>query len=1064
MPIFRLLITSRRRLIGLLYLLFIVPLHTSAQSPDAAQEVSSAQTGAVQHLTARGVSHYQIKLVAGDFLHLQVAQLENEIAVQWYDLANRPVFRTDRPELIEGVEDVLFVAEQEGLYRFDVQSADDASRHQVRVLEVRPANAADRERVAARRTLERTLELFSRLARGDANVRDELRPSFGASLQNFARLKADAATPRSDLAEYAYSLGYLWFQRRDAAKAQEFLAQALAVQEALPQATPLETARICQLLGQAYDLQNAATDAKISYERALTLTQQQLGVRHRDTLVAENSLARFEANTLLNYQAAISRQEKVIQIANEILGPQHSDTAAYRKNLAQFYLLQGRYAEALNIAQQALAMEPDKRKKLPKLLILGQIYYALGNYQEAVRRLREGLDAGADFAEPAELVTFYNELGGVYEKLGDYAQAASFYDKAVAAITQPSEKIIARANRSNIRRLQAQSNPRTTTDEWQTIATDYQTLIDSLPPDNPMLADALGNRAKVFFAQGQYAAFNELLTQALAIYRRTLDANHNYLASALFLQGLTALHRSRPDAAQTAWQENLAIREQNLRRYLVIGSAQDKRAFLNSLRPETDTLIAADALTNTPGSRNLALEVILQRKVRDVDVLTAQLARLWDSDNPIDRQLIAQLQDAYRRLSNPSQSQKAQEVINDLERRLSAQDAGYQESARRLSVNDLQARLKPDEVYLDIVAYRPNNFATPFAAPLPERYRVYVARANEPVQALDLGERAAIDRQVRQWRNEMNQRQSGADPQSKLARRLYRRLVAPLSPMLKGARSLILVPDGDLQLLNFGALVDEQGRYLLERYALRTLNSGRELVRESGAAPQQQSVVFAPVNFRYAKVSPLPNTRREARTFQQMFPDAQVLWEDNATEANLKQMKAAPAILYLPTHAIFDPENTVPMPSSQTMEQTRRLVVDEAPAANAMLRSFFILADYGQKNRREDGQVTAQELASLNLRGSLVIFAACETGLGDASEAGAGVAGLRRAAFLAGARAQISTLWEISDRGTPQLLQGFLTALKRGRQPAAALRQSQLALIKNQVAPYYWAGFVALGQ
>src|SRR5262249_60056738 len=42
---------------------------------------------------------------------------------------------------------------------------------------------------------------------------------------------------------------------------------------------------------------------------------------------------------------------------------------------------------------------------------------------------------------------------------------------------------------------------------------------------------------------------------------------------------------------------------------------------------------------------------------------------------------------------------------------------------------------------------------------------------------------------------------------------------------------LLISPDGDLSLIPFEALVDEHGRYAIERYAITYLTSGRDLLR-----------------------------------------------------------------------------------------------------------------------------------------------------------------------------------------------------------------------------------------
>jgi hypothetical protein len=73
-------------------------------------------------------------------------------------------------------------------------------------------------------------------------------------------------------------------------------------------------------------------------------------------------------------------------------------------------------------------------------------------------------------------------------------------------------------------------------------------------------------------------------------------------------------------------------------------------------------------------------------------------------------------------------------------------------------------------------------------------------------------------------------------------------VLAPLEPHLGDARHLLLAPDGVLNLLPFDALVDEGGRYLIERRSLTFLTSGRDLLRPLArtAAPAPPVVVADP--------------------------------------------------------------------------------------------------------------------------------------------------------------------------------------------------------------------------
>jgi CHAT domain-containing protein len=90
----------------------------------------------------------------------------------------------------------------------------------------------------------------------------------------------------------------------------------------------------------------------------------------------------------------------------------------------------------------------------------------------------------------------------------------------------------------------------------------------------------------------------------------------------------------------------------------------------------------------------------------------------------------------------------------------------------------------------------------------------------------------------------------------------------------------------------------------------------------------------------------------------------------------------------------------------------------------------------------------------------LLVLSACETAKGD-NRATLGLAGI---AVRAGARSTLSTLWQVSDRSTAELMEQFYKELTNPDvTKAQALHQAQLALFKQYKAPYYWAPYVLVG-
>jgi CHAT domain-containing protein/Flp pilus assembly protein TadD len=209
-----------------------------------------------------------------------------------------------------------------------------------------------------------------------------------------------------------------------------------------------------------------------------------------------------------------------------------------------------------------------------------------------------------------------------------------------------------------------------------------------------------------------------------------------------------------------------------------------------------------------------------------------------------------------------------------------------------------------------------------------------------------------------------------------------------------------------------------------------------------------------------------------------------------ASEDALKRVRS-PRVLHLSTHGFFLPDPPKQPPGEGVGAFGARLQPADGAAAvglarlgvasgvSPLLRSGFVLAGANrlgeqlpqspQMDRVEDGWVTAEEAALLDLSGTeLVILSACGTGLGTVA-AGEGVYGLRRALRLAGAGTVVSTLFDVPDQESVGLMCNFYISLKSGQGKLEALRGAQLRLIKERrerggaAHPFFWAGFVLSG-
>jgi CHAT domain-containing protein len=374
------------------------------------------------------------------------------------------------------------------------------------------------------------------------------------------------------------------------------------------------------------------------------------------------------------------------------------------------------------------------------------------------------------------------------------------------------------------------------------------------------------------------------------------------------------------------------------------------------------------------------------------------------------------------------------------------------------------------------------------------RYVAYVLRQKDEPAWVDLGEAAPIDQAVAKLRAALSN-PNRTDVQ-RLARALDEKVMRPVRPLLGNARLILLSPDGALNLVPFGALVDEENRYLIERFTFVYLTTGRDLLRlqvlsqerqgpvvianpdfDDGDAPPLMQVAATTnsaesrrsADFTTLRFGPLPGTAGEALGLQDLLSKSQMLTGAAATEAALKQVHG-PRILHIATHGFFlanQPQQPEATRGVTVVHDDSSLRPSSLWVENPLLRSGLALSGANlRQSRNEDGVLTALEAAGLDLWGTkLVVLSACETGVG-AVQNGEGVYGLRRALVMAGAESQVMSLWKVADEATRDLMVAYYKRLLSGEGRAEALRQVQLTMLASadRSHPFYWASFIPSGQ
>ncbi len=333
---------------------------------------------------------------------------------------------------------------------------------------------------------------------------------------------------------------------------------------------------------------------------------------------------------------------------------------------------------------------------------------------------------------------------------------------------------------------------------------------------------------------------------------------------------------------------------------------------------------------------------------------------------------------------------------------------------------------------------------------------------------------------------ELNENRDTVDPQ-KLGHLLYSLLIKPIEHRLQGKDRLTIVPDGILSIIPFETLIDDGGKYLVERFEIRYVHSmsvldhiGRRRYEERkpliafGGATYEKAADPAPGEFSrsglqeqvqrsleqglslrsaYGELgtpnwAELPGTLKEVLAIGSIVPEAKLMVGDAVDESALKLMSRSRElekfqILHFATHGV---------------------VVPEIPELSAI-----VLSQFGTQRNGEDGYLRMGEIADLHLKADMVVLSACDTGLGKIYS-GEGLVGLTQSFLIAGSNAIVVSLWKIDDQSTAALM----PSVYQHSQASGASYVQSITAVKRRFlsgefgeelsSPYHWAPFVYYGQ
>ena len=898
-------------------------------------------------------------------------------------------------------------------------------------------------------------------------------------------------------------LAQLYERTGEYAKAEPLYKEALEIrQKVLGRGDPL-TAQSLNNLGLLYWYMGDYAKAEPLLKEALEFFQKTRGREDPNAVITMNNLGLLYLD-MGDYAKAELLLGEALKIRRKALGPEDPNTATSLSNLAELYRAMGEYAkaeplykEALEIRQKVLGREhPDTALSLDNL---AGLYWAIGDYTKAEPLYKEALEIRQKVLgrEHPDTATSLNNLAALYRDMGDYAKAEPLYKEAL----EIQQKVFGRAHLNTATSLNNLAALYRDMGDYAKAEPLFKEALEISQKvfghEHPFTATSLHNLAELYATMGDYSKAEPLYKEALEIYQKVLGQDHPLTVRNLESLAFAELDLGKTEEAKRLSQLEYAAGLKVFSQILSFGSEDERLAYQRLVHPytlfaaldETDALLASAVLHY----KGVVLDSIIE------DRLVAETSK-----EEANRELVEQLKTKKRTLSqlslqtasvSPKEASERVEAVEqeveNIEGKLARQitDLGQARRSLAVTVEQVQAAIPNDAVLVEYVRY--GHYLGKSKGE--SRYAAVLLSPGSSPHWFTLGSAKEIEAALRRYQV-LVRTSSAEDELEALLQKLYDEVWEPIQRALPdGVKTVIISPDGQLNFLSFATLLDGDKRFVAEKYSIRYVASGRDLLRELKPTQNHQVVVLANpkfdrnLNAQIAK-SDLPTEGSgvlrgtEKRDFEDMsFGDLggtqqesdQLLgqfkrwgWPTKSftgaevTKQVLSELHG-PYILHLATHGFFEPEDPT-LDANPTESPSPNIKFDFAKARffkNPMHRSGLALAGANTTIAawkrgeappiEEDGILSAEDVSTLDLKGTwLVTLSACDTGSGEA-RAGEGVMGLRRGFVEAGAQNLLMTLWPISDEFTIQIMSDFYEAAhETGNAPEALAKVQRDWLVK----------------
>ena len=767
-------------------------------------------------------------------------------------------------------------------------------------------------------------------------------------------------------------------------------------------------------LGLLYHFLSQCQKAKEFTERALAI-RKKIGDKKGEATDYGNLGMLFQS--LCEYQKAKEYTEKALKIRKEI-GDRKGEAADYG-NLGTLFQSLGEYQKAKEYTEEALKIRKeigDKKGEAADYGNLGTLFQSVGEYQKAKEYTEKALKIRKEIGDKKGEATDYGNLGTLFQSLGKYGEAKEYIDKALKIRKEIGDRKGEAADYGNLgtwfQSLGAYEEAKEHTKRALAIRKEIG--------DREGEASAYGNLGTVFHSLGEPDKAKKHFSDALSIYK---DIGHS-MGEFKTLCGLTVL-----ELAQSNFQEAASYLSQSIEKFEKLRhSVKDNDYFKISLLEEHGAFPykILSKLLSISGNHEYSLYVEELRRARALaDLMTAQYSAKQAQFSG-DPQSLFSIHDVIKREANCTFVY------------LSVDDEDVRIWVLKTSGGILFRRNKGKDS---------DSFGNAGSLPNPkvlfsESFRHFAILPTDNYE-----DRSLNDELVLKLSGDVKRSPPSHDETEdmKTCLRLFHKIIiAPVADFLKEPE-IIIVPDSCMYHVPFEALLDEEGRYLSEKFRISIVpsltvlkviqDSPSNYHSKTGALivgePEVREVIYRGEQMIF---DPLPGARKEAEMIGKMLGVVPLLGKDATKEAVLEQMKSV-ALIHFAAHG---------NPDRGEIALSPVITTNSAP-------------------QEEEYLLTMADVSKVQLRAKLVVLSCCHSGRGEIKVEG--VIGIARAFLGSGARSVLVARWALDDESTEQFMKCFYKHLFRGDSASESLHKVRKWMRGN--AKYSevekWAAFMLIG-